>query len=359
MTTSEQTRYELGPADPDPRRRRRLPRGETRRPASVARAFCVILLGLALAALLDARSLHKSVFNEPPGWKRSILLGPSSALAHASDHLYLDRPRSWIESALGRPHEDTIDVAIAVPAQTRPVVLRRRAFSPSRPLRLWAAGDSLVIAPGYALERATGPGHAVTTVGGVEGRLATGLDRPDAFNWFLEIRRELRILAPDAVVLSFGANDDKPYLTGAPAGTTISEFDDAAWQREYARRVRGLIDLINRAGAYVVWLGLPVTRDPAQTARFDRINAVVYRVIQSRGSGAVFVDSYRLFTGPDGGYTDYLPTSTGGTIDVRAPDGVHLTPAGGDILARQVLTALNRKFDLTSWRHAAGTAAGT
>jgi hypothetical protein len=359
MTTTEETGEELGPVETELRRRRRRPQAETRRLGSAGRAFCLVVAALAVAALLDARSLHKSVVNEPPGWKRTVLLRPTTWLAATSSHLYLDRPRGWVESALGRPHEDEIDATVAVPVQAKPVVVRRRAFSPSHPLRLWVAGDSLVVAPGYALVRATGPGRAVTTVGGVDGRLATGLDRPDVFNWFLEIRRQLRVLKPDAVVLSFGANDDKSYLTGAPAGTRISEFDDPAWQREYARRVRGLVDLINRAGAYVVWIGLPVTRDPAQTARFDQINAVVYRVLRSRPSGSAFVDSYRLFTGPDGGYTEYMPTSTGGTIDVRAADGVHLSPAGGDILARQVLGALNRKFDLTSWRRAGGTAAGT
>jgi len=35
---------------------------------------------------------------------------------------------------------------------------------------------------------------------------------------------------------------------------------------------------------------------------------------------------------------------------VRAPDGVHFEPAGGDIIARMVLKRLNEQFDLTTWR---------
>jgi len=36
--------------------------------------------------------------------------------------------------------------------------------------------------------------------------------------------------------------------------------------------------------------------------------------------------------------------------DVRAPDGVHFSPAGAAIVARQVLKDLNEAYDLTSWR---------
>ena len=35
---------------------------------------------------------------------------------------------------------------------------------------------------------------------------------------------------------------------------------------------------------------------------------------------------------------------------VVANDGVHFEPAGGDIIARLVLKALNERYDLTSWK---------
>ena len=37
---------------------------------------------------------------------------------------------------------------------------------------------------------------------------------------------------------------------------------------------------------------------------------------------------------------------------MRADDGVHFERAAGDLIARQVLSQLNRRFDLTSWRQA-------
>jgi hypothetical protein len=49
-----------------------------------------------------------------------------------------------------------------------------------------------------------------------------------------------------------------------------------------------------------------------------------------------FVDPWDLFLGPKGNYAAYLPDASGQLQLVRAPDGVHLTPAGYDRLARYV-----------------------
>jgi hypothetical protein len=341
---------------------------EGRRLGTAGHAVVVMLLALLIGLLLDAPGLHKTAYNESPGTHRTVALALTGGLVSASHALRLDRPRHWVKEALGRTGDDSINTVVAVPPPA-PVVtkepkpvrstgaavpghpgIRRRAFTPAKPLRLWVAGDSLVIDPGYALQRAALATPVIKSVGGVDGRIGTGLDRPDVFNWFLEIRNELKMLHPNAVLLSFGGNDDKAYMTGLPAGMSIDSFDDAAWRREYTRRVAGLIDLINKAGAYVVWMGLPITVDPGQTSRFDRINAVVDQVVQSRPGGAAFVDTYRLLAGPNGGYAQYLENLSGEMQDVRAPDGVHLAPAGAAIVARAVLADLNGAYDLTSWR---------
>jgi hypothetical protein len=71
---------------------------------------------------------------------------------------------------------------------------------------------------------------------------------------------------------------------------------------------------------------------------------------REREGRATFIDTYTMFAGDDGGYTQYLPTPSGGHVKVRADDGVHFEREGGDMIARVVLRELNREFDLTSWR---------
>jgi hypothetical protein len=344
--------------------------GPARRLWSAGHALIVCVLALAIGVLLNAPGAHKSAFNKSDGWQRDVALAVTGPLAGVSHALLLDRPRKAVQAVMGRSGEDEIDTQIALPSTPVPVqqaptqrpgsnkpggskaaaTPRKEAFTPKRKLKIWIAGDSLVITPGYAIIRAAGASPVMQSVGGVDGRIATGLTRPDVYNWFDEIRTRVKQLKPKVVVLDFGGNDDKAYMTGLPEGVTIDDFGGSVWRREYARRVGGVMDVINRAGAFVVWIGLPQTRSPDQTARFDVVNAVVEKQARKRPGRAAYIDTYRLFAGDDGGYTQYMRNLSGDLVLVRSADGVHFEREGGDIIAREVLKELNKQFDLTSWR---------
>lgn len=341
-----------------PRRQppRQARRGEDGRLLSSAgHGIAVAVLALAVGALLTAPGMHKSAFNQQPGVRRDVALAITGPLAGVSHALLLDRPRQLVRDAIGRDDGDRIDTEIALPpaapvaSAPAPAPPALPVFTPKRKLRLWVAGDSLVLTPGYSLVRAAGASPVIQSVG-VDGRVGTGLERPDVFNWFTEIRAQVTRLRADVVVLGFGGNDDHRYMTGLPAGVTVDGFGTPSWRREYARRVGGLLDTVARAGAVAVWIGLPITRSRKQTQRFDIINSVVAREVRKRPGRAIYVDTYAMFAGDNGGYAEYLQGANGTSIKVRADDGVHLESAGGDMVARAVLKRLNETFDLTSWR---------
>jgi hypothetical protein len=352
-----------GPAGPvRPRRRRTRPRVEgERRLWSAGHALVVCVLALLIGALLNAPGIHKSAYNQPDGWKRDVALavtGPLNAVSHA---LFLDRPRAGVQAAIGRSGIDEIDTDIGLeddgagtPAAEPPppseTPAAKPTFTPKRPFRLWIAGDSLVIVPGFAIQRAVADNRAVVPVGELEGQVASGLTRPDVFNWFDEIRTKLRELKPNAIVLAFGANDTNDYMTGLPEGVSVASFGSEAWLGEYRRRVAGVFDLARRAGAHVVWIGLPVTDDASRSARFGIVNAAAAAEARERPNTVSFIDTYLLLAGPDGGYAEYLTSPGGGQVKVRSPDGIHFEPAGGDIVADKVLEALGREYDFTSWK---------
>ncbi len=334
-----------------------------RRLGTAGHALVVCLLALVFGALLTAPGMHKSAFNRQPGTGREVALAITGPLASVSHALLLDRPRHLLQDAIGRGSADTIDTEIALPAPTTttptptptnptrtPTAPARVAFTPTKKLRLWVAGDSLVITPGYSIARAALASPVIQTVGGIDGHIATGLSRPDVFNWFTEISKQVKKLRPKVVVLNFGANDDHGYMTGLPPGTSIGSFGSPTWSAEYRRRVAGVMDTVNRAGATVVWIGLPITRSPAQTQRFDTMNAIVHEEANARPGKAVFLDTYTMFAGDNGGFAEYLENAAGDTVKVRTGDGVHFDTAGGDMIAREVLKQLNKLFDLTSWR---------
>jgi len=361
------------PPEPPPRRRAR-PEGDDgppRKLASAGHALVVCVLALAIGLVLNAPGAHKNAYNKPAGWQRDVALALTGPLAGVSHALLLDRPRAGVQTAVGRSGNDDIDtdlglpptsVATTTPATTVPRATTKKpraatptppkkpAFSPKRKLRIWIAGDSLVITPGYAIVRAAGSSPAMEPVGTVDGRVATGLTRPDVFNWFDEIRHQVKELHPKVVVLAFGGNDDKGYMTGLPDGMSVGDFGSWAWRKEYGRRVGGIMDTINRAGALAIWIGLPQTSSQDQTARFDVVNAVAEKQARKRPGRAAYIDTYTMFAGDDGGFAQYLPDGSGRLEKVRADDGVHFERAGGDMIARIVLKELNKVFDLTSWR---------
>jgi hypothetical protein len=318
----------------------------------------VSLVGLGIALFLNAPGLHKSATIQPEGWKRDVALGVTGPLQSVSATLLLDRPRRALKSALGRSGDDRIDTVVAAPPQaptpsepaTPPPPPRPQKFTPKRKLGLYIAGDSLVIVPGESLLREIAGNGAITAVDAIDGRIASGLERPDVFNWFTRVEDVMRTETPHAVVLMFGGNDDHNLMTGLPEGREVGTFGSPSWRAEYRRRVAAIMDAITRKGAYLVWIGLPISRDADQTLRFDVINAIVQTEAAKRKSRVAYLDTYFFFAGDDGGFAQYIEDSAGRLVKMRADDGVHFERSAGDLIAKKVLERLEERYDFTSWR---------
>ena len=359
--------------EPPPRPRRRADRSTwfgdpPRRPLAAGHVVLITLAALILGALLNARGLHKTAQIQAPGWQRDVALDVTGGLETVAGWVLLDRPREWLQDAAGRSSDDDIDTAIVIPPPhvTEPAPNKgngptkpasgpppKPAFSPQHKLRVWTAGDSLAIVPGLSLDQLVSSAPQIKVMG-VDGQVATGLERPDVYNWFTRIRQEMASSShPDAVVLAFGGNDDHSYMTGGPPGFDASaSFQSKDWVKEYRRRVGGVMDTIIQKGGIVFWIGLPITSDGGRNERYQFINRLVSYEVNERPGKAFFVNTYALFTGPNGGYADYLPDADGQLELMRQSDGIHFTPAGGERVAKQVVKQFHTAFDLTSWREA-------
>ncbi len=353
-------------------------RGPRRRLHPAGQAIVVGIGALVLAAFLNAPGLHKTAESLDPGWKRSVALPITARLDTVSHYTGLDLPRRGLKAALGRSGDDDIVSAIVLPPPPPPVAPqpappptshhhvvpppphhvtpppapppKKAAFSPSHPLKVYIAGDSLVIVPGNSLLRAMGS-KVYKPIDSVDGHVATGLERPDVYNWFDRIKQVMKKDKPNVVVVAFGANDNHSYMTGLPAGVSIGDFGSSEWIREYRRRVAGFMDTVIRAHGFIVYVGMPIVSSVSESRDFDLLNRIIYQEAKKRPSGALYLDTYLRFADPKtGGYAEYLPNKDGDLIKVRSGDGVHFEPAGGDIIARLVLKALNERFDLTSWK---------
>lgn len=314
--------------------------GTVRRLAPAGGALAVVLIALCLAALLNAREMRKTAAEQPPGAGHDVAVALSSALAGLSSFLQLDQPRHVLQAALGRAGDDSIDTRVRfvrrAPGTGRSSPPENRIYSPARRLRLYLTGDSLITDPGKALLERIQAEPAFEAVAPVDTHPATGLARPEAFNWFEYLPEEVRRLHPGLVVISFGGNDGQA-LSGTGGG---QQFGTPAWVREYARRVGGVMDDLAGAEVKVMWVGLPIPRDPDLARRYRLLNSV-YRGEARRRSGTVYyLDLYRRFEDRSGHYADYLRDASGRLVLVRKPDGIHYDFAGAQIVADEVLRHL-------------------
>lgn len=214
-----------------------------------------------------------------------------------------------------------------------------RQPTPADPLRVWVIGDSL--APGVIrtlAARGTSSGWLVAT-GRAEG--GTGLVRLGVFDWPRYAAEERPDPAPDVVVVVLGTNDGQALPEG------WLEFASPEWDAAYATRVGAFMDQLAGFARRVYWVGAPTMGGPGFDAYMRHINRIL-RYQAALRLEVRYVDAYALFRGPDGRYAQELPDESGRLVRVRAEDGIHLSPAGADRLARLLMEIID-----ADWRRPA------
>jgi hypothetical protein len=139
----------------------------------------------------------------------------------------------------------------------------------------------------------------------------------------------------------FGANDAQGIVTA----TGPEPFGTEAWVAEYRARVAAMMDLLEADSRVVYWIGQPVMRSDAFADRMSVLDSV-YEDEAAGRERVRYVDSWTLFTDASGGYAAYLPGADGTPVLVRQGDGIHLTRAGGERLARVVVDLVSARFGI-------------
>lgn len=349
MTTSTEHRPPVGRGRPA---RRRL--------SAAGNVLLTTLVALMVGWVLNAPGILKTAEGMPLGWRRDVAVAFAKPVASVSSFFQLDRPRAWIQDVIDREGEDEIEVALPSPTTVSPNApststtttrpSQKPAFTPQNPLRTWIGGDSLAVTPGQSLIPRLDATGAATIVAPVDGQVASGLARPEVFNWPQFLMEVIAAHNPRAMVLTLGVNDDQP-LTNAPGGGTVGSVGSQPWQDEYRRRVGGLMDAVAVDGRVLFWVGVPIIRDTDRYFRgYDFINKIVAEEAAKRRGRVYFVETYTPLTDDGGGYVDYLPNPGGELVQIRAGDGIHFTRAGGNIVADEIMAKIDDAFDLESWR---------
>jgi uncharacterized protein len=168
-----------------------------------------------------------------------------------------------------------------------------------------------------------------------DARQSTGLARPDYFDWTYQIAVDIHDFEPDVVVAAFGANDAQAFLA---KGHGV-RFGTSEWKRLYRQRVGRVMAEVSASGRPLIWVGMPPMATTWRSQSMRTINGL-FRAEAAKHPGVLYSDSWDLFAGPGGGYSAYLPGSSGEQHLVRTSDGVHLTAAGLDRLAGSIMRVM-------------------
>lgn len=319
----------LGPL---PERRHR------RRRESAGAVLLALLAGFFVAGLLDARNIEKDVRGKPLGAARSVelvLLKPMTTLSHA---LRADRLAAAVADAVGRGEPEHHTLA-DLTKSTKP--LWPRKVTESRPLRLYIAGDSMDQVFGSSLvnlAEATGLVRARN-----DYHVCSGLSRPDYYDWPQRLIDQIVDYRPDAAVVLFGANDGQDVMYEGK----VLKVGSSAWREVYARRVDRAMRILTKNGRRVYWVGNPIMRDIGYRRRVAMMNHI-YATVAERHPGVTFISTWALMADDKGSYAEYLKDDGGESVQMRNTDGIHLTRAGGDRMARFVLDAIEKEWGMTT-----------
>lgn len=210
--------------------------------------------------------------------------------------------------------------------------------TPQNPAELLVMGDSDAGNYGPALQRLLADSGLVITA--VDYHIASGLARPDFFDWPVYMRQLVPQINPDIVVVTFGGNDaqglrnaDGVWVVGHNPG---QGKDDTNWRAEYGRRVGETMDYLMEGNRTLIWVGITNDDEAINTARL-KVQDEVVREQVALHPGVLFVDAWTLFSSADGGWVEAIVDPRDGVgKDVRRADGFHLNDAGAEILAWKI-----------------------
>ncbi|HKY49262.1 MAG TPA: DUF459 domain-containing protein [Acidimicrobiia bacterium] len=297
--------------------------------------IAVTILALVIGLILNAPDIRRTAERQEAGWKRDVAIAMIEPLDWFTRTFRLDVPHNLVDAAIGREDgavlSSTTTTAPAPVARPEPTTTTtapsRREITAGDPLRMFIGGDSMVGQFGPMLENTAEAGGLVE-VTEVLYEFSSGLTRPDFLDWPVRLREIRELQDPDVIVLSFGGNDAQAIQIDG----TWHEFGSETWLAEYRQRVGDLMADLDEDGRDVYWMGMPIVRSEDFRQKVEVLNEI-YRSEADRFEMVNFVDSWPVFTGADGEFSEYLTDADGDLVDMRLNDGIHLTTAGGIRLA--------------------------
>lgn len=153
-------------------------------------------------------------------------------------------------------------------------------------------------------------------------RQSTGLTVKRYFDWPAKIIEEMDNQDLTLVVIFMGPNDPWDMVIDGQRHV----FPSLGWAQQYALRVDEILAAAAQRRVRVVWLGLPSMREGRVKNGAVLINQVLHARLKAWGADYLATEPWvGVLSEP---FQKFKSDDKGQTLNLRADDGVHLTPTG-------------------------------
>ncbi|MEA2555231.1 MAG: uncharacterized protein QOI60_562 [Actinomycetota bacterium] len=313
-------------------------RSDTSKSMPAGRALVVILVCLLTWTFLYAPTMKRQADASTPGLRRTLSIAGLTPLTAINDVLQITRATDAVRAALGKDADTAPGGALDLPTVTSDVANSPtpdargpiRTPTPGNRLRVVVVGDSLAGGLGVYMERVFQPSLVRVSD---QGRISTGLARPDYFDWPASMEALVQSYQPDLVIVMLGENDAQSLVNAE--GRLETPIGTPTWRAGYAARVQDLAEVATSGGARLIWVGLPIVRDSGRRGLLQRQNEI-FQQLPDVVPNTVYLDTWNLFATPNGTYTAYHREANGHLDVIREADGIHFNGLGYQLVAQEV-----------------------
>lgn len=205
---------------------------------------------------------------------------------------------------------------------------------PDEPYKVLLLGDSLAATGfGAMLEKKLDDHPNVVCYR--KGKSASGLARPDFFDWHAEGKRQIKAREPDLVIVIMGGNDGQDLVK--KRGSKRVHWKDEAWPVVYRERMDTFLEEISAPGRKVMWLGLPHMGLRSFEKKLVLIRQVQREAVEALAPDATYLDTVPYTTNDDGAtLATAVVRSRKKPQKLRAEDKIHFTMPGSQYFADRI-----------------------
>ena len=186
----------------------------------------------------------------------------------------------------------------------------------------------------------------------LKGKSSTGLSNSWYYDWSTHLTEYLHQYRPHLVIISLGANDEQGMIVNGHA----QQFPSEAWKGEYLKHVLALDRLATKAGAQVLWVGMPIM-GPTQYSDGMKVLNSIYAEAARRTPGVTYLSTWTVFANHAG---QYQPSAyvNGIYSGLRHPDGIHFSSPGQAVLGTFVTRQIAEIYHVPLPAHAPASITG-